>query len=80
MATVKTTHEEITCDYCRSTISARVNRIELVTGHVGQGTDWHTCTMSIQLTGVIPYGTGNADVCSKCAAKFLREAADKLDA
>lgn len=70
---------EITCDYCHGKITERSNRVDFQTGHVGQGTDWHACTVKVDLKGCIPYATGDADMCSRCAASFLRRAADILD-
>ena len=48
-----------TCDYCKKVYEGQPKNISFITGHVGQGTDWHECTMKIRLTGLIPYGTGD---------------------
>lgn len=71
-------NEVLTCDYCQSSMISNYNKVELVTGKIGQGTDWHVCTAIISITGIIPYSTSNADICINCAIKFLQEANDKL--
>ena len=70
---------KIKCDYCGDEIKFTSNEINLVTGYVGQGTDSHACTMKIELNGVIPYCTGNADICVKCATGFLKQAINKIN-
>ena len=79
MAVKKTTEIIINCDYCKEKILKKANKIKFIVGQVGQGTDWHECPMEVNLKGIIPYSTPNADICGKCAKGFLLKAINELE-
>ena len=70
--------EIINCDFCNDEIQSTFVEGRFIVGHVGQGTDMHAKTITVSMKGVIPYCTGDADICDKCASKFLINIANKI--
>jgi hypothetical protein len=73
MATEIKTTTKTTCDKCGKECEKRKS-ICFIDGYVGQGTDQHAITATVNVSLCIPYATPNADLCKECMCSILKAA------